>query len=226
MGKILIIKTLILPKFIFLASSCVVAKMCIKEIESCSCFYRFIWKGKPDKIKRLTLIGDYEKGGGGVNMVDINSYFKSLKVSWVKRLLSSKISNWKVIARKYLDKFGEIWLIFKMNIDNCKSIENFNDIPEFYKEIINCCVEFGGGQTKTPTNFREIRNQNIWGNKYIKLNNKRLIYKNWIDSNLLYVNDITDENGRVSQDYLIEKLKNKIIFFSEFSRLKKAIPKG
>ena len=39
------------------------------------------------------------------------------------------------------------------------------------------------------------------------------------------MNDITDENGRVSQDYLIEKLKNKIIFFSEFSRLKKAIPK-
>ena len=112
-----------------------------------------------------------------------------------------------------------------MNIDNGKSIENFNDIPEFYKEMINCWVEFGGGQTKTPTNFREIRNQNIWGNTYIKFNNKSLIYKNWIDSNLLYVNDITDENGRVSQDYLIEKLKNKINFFSEFSRLKKAIPK-
>jgi predicted ATPase len=65
----------------------------------------------------------------------------------------------------------------------------------------------------------------MYSNKYIKFNNKSLIYKNWIDSNLLYVNDITDENGRVSQDYLIEKLKNKIIFFSEFSRLKKAIPK-
>jgi hypothetical protein len=64
-----------------------------------------------------------------------------------------------------------------MNIDNGKSIENFNDIPEFYKEIINCWVEFGGGQTKTSTNFREIRNQNIWGNKYIKFNNKSLIYK-------------------------------------------------
>ena len=143
-----------------------------------------------------------------LNMVDINSYLKSLKVSWVKRLLSSKTSNWKVIPRKYLDKFGKNWLIFKMNMDNGKSIENFKDIPEFYKEIINCWVEFGGGQTKTPTNFREIRNQNIWGNKYIKFNNKSLIYKNWIDSNLLYVNDITDENGRVSQDYLIETLKN------------------
>ena len=39
------------------------------------------------------------------------------------------------------------------------------------------------------------------------------------------MNNITDENGRVSQDYLIKKLKNKINFFSEFSRLKKAIPK-
>jgi hypothetical protein len=135
--------------------------MYIKEIESC--IYRFIWKGKPDKIKKLTLIGDYEKGR--LNMVDINSYFKSLKVSWVKRLLSSKTSNWKVIPRKYLDQFEKNWLIFKMNIDNGKSIENFNDIPEFYKEIINCWVEFGGGQTKTKTNFREIRNKNIWGNK-------------------------------------------------------------
>ena len=51
--------------------------------------------------------------------------------------------------------------------DNGKSVINFNDIPEFYKEIINCCAKFGDGQTKTPTNFREIRNQNSWGNKYI-----------------------------------------------------------
>jgi hypothetical protein len=101
-----------------------------------------------------------------------------------------------------------------MNRNNCKSIENFNDIPEFYQELINCWVEFGGGQTKTPTNYREIRNQYIWGNKYIKFNNKSLIdKKNWIDSNLLYINDITDENGRVSQDYLIEKIKNKTFFF-------------
>jgi hypothetical protein len=88
-----------------LASSCVVPKIYLKEIESC--FYRLIWKGKPDNIKRLTLIRDYEKGGEEVNMVDINSYFKSLKVSWVKRLLSSETSNWKVIPRKYLDVFGK-----------------------------------------------------------------------------------------------------------------------
>ena len=68
-------------------------------------FLQIYLEWEADKIKRLTLIGDYEKGG--LNMVDINSYFKSLKVSWVKRLLSSKTSNWKVIPRKYLDKFGK-----------------------------------------------------------------------------------------------------------------------
>jgi hypothetical protein len=64
--------------------------------------YSFIWNGKPDKVKRLTLLGDYEKGG--LNMVDINSYFKSLKVSWGKRL--------QVILRNYLDKFGETIIKF------------------------------------------------------------------------------------------------------------------
>ena len=65
MGKILIIMSvsLILPKCTSLASSCVIPKTYITEIESC--FFRFIWKGKgkPNKVKRLTLIGDYEKGG-------------------------------------------------------------------------------------------------------------------------------------------------------------------
>ena len=85
MGKILIIKTLIPPKFTFLASSCVVPKMYINEIESC--FFRFIWKGKPDKIKRLTLIGDYEKkGGGGFEYVILNRS----KCHWSKDCLVQK----------------------------------------------------------------------------------------------------------------------------------------
>jgi hypothetical protein len=57
---------------------------------------------------------------GGLNMVDINRYFKSLKVSWVKRLLSSKTSNWKVIPRKYLDKFGKNWLILMISQSSIK----------------------------------------------------------------------------------------------------------
>jgi hypothetical protein len=59
-GKIVIIKSLSLPKFTFKASSCTIPERYTKEVESC-CF-KFIWKGKPDKIKRSVLMDTYEKG--------------------------------------------------------------------------------------------------------------------------------------------------------------------
>jgi hypothetical protein len=82
LGKVLIIKALIMPIFTFIVSSCVIPEKYKKEIES-KCF-KFIWNGKPDKVKRNTLIGDIEKGG--LKMIDIESYFISLKASWVSRL--------------------------------------------------------------------------------------------------------------------------------------------
>ena len=104
LGKVLIIKALIIPIFTFIVSSCVIPEKYKKEIES-KCF-KFIWNGKPDKVKRNTLIGDFEKGG--LKMIDIESYFISLKASWVSRLADSKFSNWKLIPLKYLNVFGKI----------------------------------------------------------------------------------------------------------------------
>jgi hypothetical protein len=53
---------------------------------------------------------------GGLNMIDIESYFSSLKTSWV----SGGMNNWKLIPYKYFTQFGKIGLIFSMNIDNKK----------------------------------------------------------------------------------------------------------
>ena len=45
--------------------------------------YKFIWNNKPEKIKRKTLIAEYEEGGQ--KMIDINSFLKAQKAMWVKR---------------------------------------------------------------------------------------------------------------------------------------------
>ena len=82
LGKVLIIKALNKPIFTFIVSSCVIPEKYKKEIES-KCF-KFIWNGKPDKVKRNTMIEDFEKGG--LKMIDIESYFISLKATWVSRL--------------------------------------------------------------------------------------------------------------------------------------------
>ena len=112
-----------------------------------------------------------------------------------------------------------------MNVDDCKLLPNFNTIPEFYREVIKCWFEAGGGQKKKITSFSDIRKEVIWGNRYIKFENKCLIFKNWINSGLVYINDIINENGEITQQHIWEKLKCKTNFISEFMRLKKAIPK-
>jgi hypothetical protein len=44
--------------------------------------YEFIWNGKPDKAKRNLIINSYERGG--LQMIDIKSYFIALKATWVR----------------------------------------------------------------------------------------------------------------------------------------------
>ena len=51
-------------------------------------------------------------------MIDIQSYFMSLKASWVSRLVSNQLVNWKVIPYKYFVKLGKVWLVFSQNSDN------------------------------------------------------------------------------------------------------------
>ena len=47
---------------------------------------------------------------------------------------------------------------------------------------------------------------------------------NWINSDLIYINDILNENGEISQNLILDKLKYKNNWISEFICLKKAIP--
>jgi hypothetical protein len=40
-------------------------------------FYKFLWNGKKDKIKRSIIINEYEEGG--LKMPNIQSFYKALK---------------------------------------------------------------------------------------------------------------------------------------------------
>jgi hypothetical protein len=83
LGKILIIKSLILSLFTVLASVCLVPDIYHKEIEK-KCF-KCIWNGKPDKVKRNLIINSYERGG-------LQMYIKSLFIQFSKAIgLFSKV---------------------------------------------------------------------------------------------------------------------------------------
>ena len=52
-----------------------------------------------------------------------------------------------------------------------------------------------------------------------------LLFNNWINSDLIYVNDILDENGEISHNFILNRLNNKSNWITEFTIMKKAIPK-
>lgn len=220
-GKIQIIKTLLIPKFTYLLQSLVAPKHIINKINSM--LFDFLWNGKREKIKRTTLIGNREEGGLG--MIDIETYMKSIKIKWIQHLLNNEIANWKCIPHFFLDQFGTNFLIFYMNYNSPKTLPQVKyKIPSFYTDIVSIWSEVNNKHKQFPNNFYNIRKEIIWGNKHILLNGKNLIFKHWIDSGILFLNDLIGENGHIQEQHTFLKLKNKTNWLSEFNRVLKSIP--
>ena len=103
MGKITVIKTLALPKLIHLFTALPnLSETKLNHLNSM--FFKFIWNGKSDKIKRNTLIGDFDLGG--LKMIHLQSFIAYLKISWIKRFYDNTDSFWQKILLQNLDDYG------------------------------------------------------------------------------------------------------------------------
>ena len=99
MGKITVIKSMHFQKLVYVLSSLPdLTKQTIKRIETIG--YDFLWDSKPAKIKRETLTMDYEKGG--LKMMDLETFIKSLKICWIKRMTESEDNG--ILKNIYLSK--------------------------------------------------------------------------------------------------------------------------
>jgi hypothetical protein len=72
-------------------------------------------------------------------------------------------------------------------------------------------IKTGGGQLSSPLTFSNVRKQILWGNRFITFEKKKN-YKEWINSGIFFVNDIIDNNGKITQEFILHKLKNKSNF--------------
>ena len=99
--------------------------------------YNFVWKGKPEKIKRKVLSAPVT--AGGANLVHIDAKQKSLKVAWVKRMLNNP--DWIELIEKYT--FIPVKIIVNGNI-NVKDLHLYihPNLYTFWKEILSYWVEF------------------------------------------------------------------------------------
>ena len=85
-GKIVVLKSLVASQLVYVFSPLQTNHEVIKEINKL--FFNFLWNDKGDKIKRAVMINDYPSGG--LKMIDVISFNKSLKASWIKKYLDSE----------------------------------------------------------------------------------------------------------------------------------------
>ena len=184
-GKICIVKSLLLSKLIHLFTSLPnPSARCIKELESL--LFSFVWGNKNDKVKRTKLVQHYSKDG--LNMVHIESFIKSMKLSWLRRLNNPQ-ADWAIFARQelpnicYLLTYG----IKKLNMLRRKT-KNV-----FYADLLEALIQFNKGYNPSD---KEILTESIWFSDWTKYSTS--IVRRWDNRGLRFIGDLYNtESGTI-----------------------------
>jgi len=186
-----------------------------------------LWSGKKDKIKRSVIVSEYENGG--IKMPDIRAQIDALHASVITLLMDDLRGDWKLLPHLYLNSFGKHFLILNMHFRNKQNCPNMDHIPEYYKHVILSWHKAIGGNMLEPETPGEVRGHIIWGSKFIVSTQRRkkttsLFYQKWIDSGIIRIDDLLDNNYHVNEKQILNKLIDKRDWLKELYILKKAIP--
>ena len=167
------LKSLIASQLVYMLSPLPTSQQVLDEINNIFC--KFLWDGKGDKIKRSIMISDYENGG--LRMLDLNSFNKALKLSWVRKYLNENNSGkWKLLFDFQLEDYGGAEF-FRGNLDR-KDVSKYINVPNpFITEIVQIWTELSFEDTvKSMEHFLSL---NLWHNSLVKVGKKPIYYKSW-----------------------------------------------
>ena len=163
LGKITVLKSLVVSQLVYLLSPLCSNNKILHEINDL--FYSFLWNGKSDKIKRKVMINDPRDGG--LRMIDLISFNKSLKTMWIKKYLDNgNYGKWKIFLDIVLKKYGcQSFFSHNLNASDISKLIETSD--SFFKEVLEIWAELNfESQITSIDNFFE---QSLWHNSLIKM---------------------------------------------------------
>ena len=181
MGRITIAKSLLLSQITHVMSSLPdPSEKITKEINKI--LFKFVWGSKRNPIKRIRLCQPVP--GNGLAMIDISSYIRSLKIKWIKRLITGNRSSWSaLVPSKVQSDF--IWNFGCVALNNVmREIHN-----PFWRDVVAAWILFSK-TFKTPED--EICNENIFNSDYTKFKNSR--YASWEGKGVRIIGDLFEGN--------------------------------
>ena len=182
-GKIIIIKTLILPQIQFLFSMIYTPDIILKRVDNI--LFSFLWDNKPPKIKRSTIISPIVKGGLG--MIDVYAVHDAAKCSWVRRLFDGQENKWKLLFEEMIEL-----KISNLNKNINPKSQTFGK-TEFHKQLLNSWFKVS---SSNPTTLRDILNQFVTYNQHIQIN-QTMVNNLFSEDANVKIRDIIDANGKV-----------------------------
>ena len=228
LGKITIIKSLLVSQIIFNAQMISMPAKIAKRVNSV--LFSFLWNSKKDKIKRKVVCMTYELGG--LKMVYLDSLLKSFLLKWILHYFSSVNTKWKYIIDGFFDKIGGFQNILSCNckkVDMTKYLKSLK-IPPYYKEIIYAWIDLKELiDSKADMNYQscDIKNEDLWFNSNVKgYDGKVLFFKKWFDAGITQIKDIVVNTDYISLREVQALFQQKhASLFLEYHIVTNAIPK-
>ena len=192
LGKIVVLKSLIASQLVYILSPLPTKHAALDEINNV--FYDFLWSGRGDKIKRDVMISDYKNGG--LRMINIKSFNKALKSTWVKKYLDNdNLGKWKLLFDSEVYDYGGD-VIFTGNL-NKKDLAKFIHISDaFTSEILKIWSEIsynGNHFCGNITSIEHLLSLPLWQNSLVRIGNKPIYYKSWSSKGILNVKHLTKD---------------------------------
>ena len=187
-GRVVLVKSLLVSQFNHLFMSIPNPSEHLLKAINVS-FFKFIWKGKPDKISRKQIVCSYENGG--LKMVDVVHFSRALKLTWIRRILLNSCEEVTHLMYAFLRPLsslewgkGDIYFTkLSVMVRNCFWKELFQ-ILAFFVRHVQCTSLFWQA---TP----------IWCNSDIKIGGKGIFLKEWWDKGIRFINDLLDDQGNI-----------------------------
>ena len=153
-------------------------------------------------------------------MVDVESQFFAVKATWITRMLKDDNKNWSLLFRHFLSKFAVNDSVLQMSFDEKKLMPRLTIVPRFYQEAILgfCKSNYTGGISSKS----DLYNQYICGNRLLTLNKKCLYSQSFIQSNILYIIDILDQEGKFRVG-IYAQLQNKHFYFRVVTQISQTL---
>ena len=188
-GKITVLKSLVASQLVYVLSPLQTNEKVIKEVNKL--FYSFLWNGKGDKIKRDIIINDYPNGG--LKMIDIQVFSKSLKCTWIKKYLDEENpGKWKYFFDLELQRHGGS-IALTSNLNKKDTIENLTIKNCFIKETLLIWAEVNFNEhIMFEKQFVE---QILWHNSLVRIDNCPIFYREWFDKGVTKVKHLKDASN-------------------------------